>query len=693
MGNYTLVIAEKPDAAERIASAIAEGGKPKKKLFSKAPYFELERAGRKVVVVPASGHLYTVTQQMGRRNFYPVFTFKWAPRYEVERGAGRTKAIIRLIEKLGKDSDELVNAADYDVEGSLISYTILKHACRGREKEAKRMKFSTLTPEELNHAYQNLMPRLDFEMAEAGQTRHEVDWLYGVNLSRALILSAFKQSKRYVTLSVGRVQGPTLRLVVQREKEVRSFVPTPYWEIKATAQIGEEEHELKFEKEKIERRREAEEIAEKCNGKTGEILAVEEKEFRRPPPEPFDLGSLQKEAYRFFGYTPRRALDIAERLYLNALISYPRTSSQKLPPTINYRNVLQGLAENPAYEKPAKNLLAAKELKPREGKKEDPAHPAVYPTGKKPERELAGDEAKVYDLITKRFMAAFGAPSVRLSTKISVKCADYRFFLHGRRVVEEGWTAFYRPYLEVEEAPLPPLKMGDRVLLKKVESILHHTEPPPRYNPASLLRAMEENNLGTKATRAEIIETLYGRGYLREERMAATDLGFAVVDSLGRYCPSIVSLELTRMLEEKMEKIEQNLERREKVLREAVQELKSILTQLKKAEEALGVELSEAIRAEMLRRKIVGACPQCGTGRLMILKSRKTRKRFIGCTNFFTGRCNKALPLPQRGSVTTTEKTCKTCGWPILIYKTVGRRPFQFCINPQCPSKVKRTQT
>jgi DNA topoisomerase-1 len=204
---------------------------------------------------------------------------------------------------------------------------------------------------------------------------------------------------------------------------------------------------------------------------------------------------------------------------------------------------------------------------------------------------------------------------------------------------------------------------------------------------------MEENNLGTKATRAEIIETLYERGYIREERMVATDLGFAVVNSLGRYCPSIVSVELTRMLEEKMERIEQSLERRGSVLREAVQELKPILAQLKRVEEALGVELSEAIRAEMLRRRIIGPCPQCGTGRLIILRSRRTGKRFIGCTNFFTGKCNKALPLPQKGSVTPTEKTCKTCNWPIIVYKTAGRRPFQFCINPECPSKAERTRS
>ncbi|RLI05386.1 DNA topoisomerase I [Candidatus Bathyarchaeota archaeon] len=688
---HTLIIAEKPDAAERIASALSNGNGLKKKFERKIPYFEFEKDGKKVFVVPASGHVYTVTQIRGGRNYYPVFTFQWAPKYLVERGAKRTRNIINLFRKLSKSADEFINASDYDIEGSLIGYTILKYACEGKEKQAKRMKFSTLTKEELIYAYENLMPCLDFELVEAGMTRHEVDWLYGINLSRALTLSAVKQNGKYTTLSVGRVQGPTLHFIVQREVEIRSFVPVPYWEIKAIAEIDGKDYELKFEKDRIGRKVEAEEIVKKCSGRFGKVVSIEEKEFRRFPPEPFDLGSLQREAYRFFGFTPRRTLDVAERLYLNALISYPRTSSQKLPPTINYRGILQNLLKNEKYEKNAKILLSEKELKPREGKKEDPAHPAIYPTGTPPEKELTVDEAKIYDLIVRRFMATFGKPAVRLSTKVTVESNGYTFFLHGGRIIYEGWMAFYHPYVEVGEVILPVLKVDQEILLKKVDYLTKFTEPPPRYNPASLLRLMEENNIGTKATRAEIIDTLYERGYVRDERMVATDIGFAVVETLNKYCPEIISVEMTRRLEEKMEKIENGDEKRENVLVDAVDQLRPVLDRLKTVEKEVGSDLSQAIQIEFLRKRIVGTCPKCGTGKLMILRSRKTSKRFIGCTNFFVGKCKMALPLPQKAGVQTTEKTCKTCGWPIIVIKPFKRRRFEVCINPRCPSKQQKT--
>ena len=689
---YTVIIAEKPDAAERIASALALNSDLKRKVEYKTTYYEFKRDGKKVVVVPALGHLYTVTQTVGGRNYYPVFTFDWAPKYEAEKGAKRTKRIIALFKKLSKNAKELINATDYDIEGSLIGYTIIKYAFNGREHEAKRMKFSTLTKEELNYAYENLLPHLDFELVEAGRTRHEVDWLYGVNLSRALTLSAFKQNGKYTTLSIGRVQGPTLKFIIQREIEIRSFVPTPYWEIKALAEIDGETYELKFEKDKIDKKVEAEKIVKDCFGKLGKIASINEKEIKRNPPEPFDLGSLQREAYRFFGFTPRRTLDVAERLYLEALISYPRTSSQKLPPTINYEGILEGLSKNPNYQKLAKLLLSQKSLKPREGKKDDPAHPAIYPTGNLPERELTSDELKVYDLIVRRFMATFSRPAKRLSTKVSIECNGYKYFLYGGRIVDEGWFFFYKPYIEVEETILPKLRIGQEVLLKDVRYVTKFTEPPPRYNPASLLKVMEENNIGTKATRAEIIDTLYDRGYVRDEKMVATELGFKVIETLNKYCPEITSIELTRDLEEKMEKIEKGLENRENVLVEAVNQLKPVLTRLKNMEKEVGAELSEAIQAEFLRKRIVGSCPKCGTGKLIILRSRKTLKRFIGCTNFFGGKCKMALPLPQKAAVQTTEKTCKSCGWPIIIVKPRGRRPFNVCINPDCPLKQAKNQ-
>jgi len=316
MEKYTLIVTEKPDAAKRIAQALDSKGKPKKVEENGVPYF-LAHRDRKLVVVPALGHLYTVVHERGRRNYYPVFSFRWAPRYLAERGAKQIRVWIETISKLAKDAEEFIAACDYDLEGSLIGYCILKYACENKESVAKRMKFSTLMKSELEKAYDEPIPQLNFALIEAGKTRHEVDWLYGVNLSRALTLAAKRWSGKYSTLSTGRVQGPTLKFLIEREKAIRSFVPIPYWEIKAEVEIKKSTYEVEYERKKIEKKAEAEAVVRACMDRRGEIRKVDVRKFRQKPPIPFDIGALQTEAYSLFGYTPRRTLGIAQRLYLH----------------------------------------------------------------------------------------------------------------------------------------------------------------------------------------------------------------------------------------------------------------------------------------------------------------------------------------------------------------------------------------
>ena len=689
MGKYTLIITEKPDAALRIASALDKKGKAKKFEDSGVPYYVAER-DRKIVVVPAIGHLYTVAEERRGRNYYPVFSFRWVPRYVAERGAKQIRTWIETISKLANNADVFVDACDYDIEGSLIGYCILKYACGDKEDVSKRMKYSTLTKKELENSYAKMLPRLDFALIEAGRTRHEVDWLYGVNLSRALTIAARDWSGKYATLSTGRVQGPTLKFLVAREKAIRSFVPTPYWEIKAEVKIGESLFEAEYEKQIIETKNEAKLILKACKGKDGQIEKIEVRRFKQMPPVPFDIGALQSEAYGLFGYTPRRTLNIAQRLYLEALISYPRTSSQKLPPAINYEEILKKLSKASEYKKLAMELLAKPELKPKEGKKEDPAHPAIYPTGNLPERTLSEPERRIWDLVVRRFMAVFEEPAVKQSVKVHINVNGHRFYLRGKQTLKEGWLHFYGPYARSEEVTLPKIDEGQTVTVKRVIVEDKFTKPPPRYNPGSLLRKMEETGIGTKATRADIIQTLYNRRYIRDERMIVTDLGFQVLEVLERYCPDVVSIKLTRELEERMDKIQANSEKRESILVDAVEILKPVIEELKEKEKLIGEQLSLAIKRARLEERIVGTCPVCGTGKLMILYSRKTGKRFIGCTNYFKGLCNASFPLPQRGTVRPLGRNCRGCGWPLVQVRIKGKRPWTLCFNPECPLKEER---
>jgi len=686
MERYTLVVAEKPAAAERIARALDRNGRPKMHKEKGVPYFVAER-DRRIVVVSALGHLYTVTQGESGKARFPVFSFRWVPRYVAEKGAQRTKPWIETISKLALNADVFIDACDYDIEGCLIGYCILNYAC-GKADIAQRMKYSTLTEAELEQAYEHSLPKLDFGLIEAGKTRHEVDWLYGINLSRALTSAAKRASGNYTTLSTGRVQGPALRFLVLREDSIDCFVPVPYWAIKAQVEIRGRVYEAEYEKKTVESKIEADSIARACRGNTGEIARIREKTFRQNPPVPFDLGTLQSEAYSLFGYNPRRTTDIAERLYLDALVSYPRTSSQKLPPTIGYKSILKGLGRETAYQTLASELLDFERLKPMEGKKEDPAHPAVYPTGKVPERRLEAAERRLWDLVVKRFMAVFGEPALRQSMKIEVDVNGYRFFLSGHRILKEGWIHFYKPYVRTEEVLLPDVKEGEEVRIKDVISEDRFTKPPPRYNPSSLLKKMEKERIGTKATRADIIQTLYNRKYVTEESIRVTELGQRIIETLRKHAPAVVSVKLTRELEEKMQRIQNGEEKGENVLTEAINCLKPVLEELKNREEIIGQALNEALRQATMQERIIGNCPACKTGKLMIIYSRKTGKRFVGCTNYFKSVCKTSFPLPQLGTI-KPGKPCTACGWPtVTIFK--GRRPWRLCLNPTCPKKERK---
>jgi DNA topoisomerase-1 len=274
--------------------------------------------------------------------------------------------------------------------------------------------------------------------------------------------------------------------------------------------------------------------------------------------------------------------------------------------------------------------------------------------------------------------------------KVRVKVNGHSFFLRGRRILKKGWMTFYKPYSRAEEVFLSSIKEGDNVKFRRVALEDKFTSPPPRYNPSSLLKKMEILGIGTKATRGEVIQTLFNRGYIRDERITVTDLGFDVIAILGRYAPKVISVKLTQELESKMEQIQSSRETRENVLEKVVEQLKPQLKQFKENEESIGEVLSEAIKRARTQEQVLGKCQSCDTGNLLIIYSRKTRKRFIGCTNYFKGLCKTSFPLPQRGKVKPAGRNCKSCGWPQVLVWIRGRKTWRLCFNPSCPLKKKR---
>ncbi|MCL2287623.1 MAG: DNA topoisomerase, partial [Candidatus Bathyarchaeota archaeon] len=447
---------------------------------------------------------------------------------------------------------------------------------------------------------------------------------------------------------------------------------------------------LEYEKI-IENKSEAKIIATACKAKEGQIVKINVKEFQQKPPTPFDLGTLQSEAYKLFKYTPMRTSKIAQHLYVNALISYPRTSSQKLPSTIGYRNILRNLGRSTLYQRLTQKLLAQPILKPNEGIKFDPAHPAIYPTGNIPEKNLTLDEKNIYDLIVKRFFAVFGEPALKQSIKVSVDINHNMFFMTGYRTLKEGWIEYYRPYVHFEDVLLPRIFEGQKIVVNKVILKDEFTKPPSRYNPRSLLKKMEKEEIGTKATRATIIQTLYERKYLEgQQNLVITDLGFEVAEVLGKYCPSVVSSQMTRKLEEKMEQIQLEQETKQNVLVNTIENLKTITLTLKQKQSEIGLQLGQKIKQTRLKEQTIGNCPKCQTGKLNIIRSKKTGKRFVGCTNFFEGTCSTSFPLPQTGTIKPLTTPCKTCGYPIIKVLINPKQPWNLCLNPNCPTKEQK---
>lgn len=679
---YILIIAEKPSAAERIAKALDENAKPTVCEEDGIRYYKATRDKNELIIVPALGHLFLVRQKSGGW-VYPVFNIEWVAAYRVNKRAANTKRFINLISKLAKGADLFISATDFDIEGSQIAYNILKYACGSDSlSRAKRMKFSTLTEKELLKAYYSLSESLDWGLIEAGRTRHEIDWIYGINLSRAMTASLKNAAGRHCILSTGRVQGPTLYFVAKREYEIKSFVPRPYWEVKVQVRIHGKPHVLQYGKGKILLKSEADAIVEECSNRTGVVTEIHSTERELNPPPPFDIGSLQSEAYSLFGYTPSRTMAIAERLYLAALISYPRTGSQKFPPSIDLASILEQLRKCEQYEPIVNSILSSGKLSPAEGKKDDPAHPPIHPTGVLPEEKLSPEEERIFDLIVRRFLATFGPPSIRESMKIVVKVSSHDFYLRGTKTKFAGWLDAYKPYARIEETELPDVDEGDQVEITGVFLEEKYTSPPPRYNPSSLLKLMEANQIGTKATRAEIIETLYERRYIVGKQIEMTDLGFTVINVLSSYCPKVLSVDLTRELEEAMNQIELQKKTRQEVLMDAIERLTPILEEFKLKEIEIGKALHESLVIMWEKESTLGECPMCG-GQLKIVKSRKSKKRFVGCSNYWNAKCNFSAPLPQTGIIEPTRRKCPDCGFPTVLIKRPRRRPQEICVNWQ----------
>ena len=681
---YELIIAEKPQAANKIAEALADK-KAIKKTIGKVSYYELEHKGRKIVVGCAVGHLYTLAEKDKKAWTYPIFNFEWKPSYQVSKAAAFSKAYLDTLKKICKDADQIIVSTDFDVEGSTIGWNIVKFACN--RTDAKRMKFSTLTKDELIESYENAMPHLDFPQIESGVTRHSLDWLWGLNLSRALTLSIKNSIGMFKILSTGRVQGPTLKILHNKEKEIQAFKPVPYWEIELSGETKKADKINAWHKEdKFWDKKKAEQVLKNCKGKKAFVNNIDVRDFKHKAPNPFDLTSLQIEAYATLGLSPQKTLEIAQDLYTNSWISYPRTSSQKLPESIGFKKILQALSKR--FGKECNYLLAKSKLIPNNGKKEDPAHPALYPTGELPGK--LDDKANgLYELIARRFLATFGDDATRETVTIQMDVNGEIFIAKGTRTKEKGWYELYDQFLKLDEEELPKVNVKDEIKVIEIKLYDKETKPPARYTEASIIKEMEKQNIGTKATRSTVLQNLYDRNYITEKSIKVTELGMKTIETLEKYCPEVLDVELTRKFEEEMDAIQEGKKKGEDIIIEAKQFLTKALDHFKKKEKEIGKELGEAAKETREKESLIGRCPVCKEGFLHMRRGKYGI--FAACDRYEQG-CKTTFALPKNGKVKGADKNCSVCSYPMVVIFRARRRPQELCINPQCESKKKEEE-
>ncbi len=700
------------------------------RMSSSSSFFSaIDGKGRHFVICSALGHLFGLIDKNGNRHVYPIFDVYWVPLLKKNKKDRSSILLSEKIEKhiktislLSKEAGDFIHACDYDQEGEVIGYNILQYACNNKYSISSRAKFSTLTDDEIRSSFDNLL-KPSKNLAEAGLARHKIDFFYGVNLSRALTESLKFSDKThpYYNLSIGRVQGPTLAFVVDREFEIQKHISVPYWNVSAKFTKYEILFKTLYQPPKINSLSKANFIVNECKNQDGKIIELNFKKSSVNAPYPFNLGDLQKEAYRLFKFSPSYTLTIAEKLYLSALISYPRTSSQNLPVSINYKKIILDLSKielsfdnkkSMSYLEFSKKLLSNKFLSPNNGSKTDSAHPAIYPTGEKPKSKLSNAEINLFDLIIKRFFATFGEKAIFENISIIILVKDkYKFLFEGKNLIKEGWLYYNKIYGDHSmintQINFHILKKGD--ILKNIEILLinRFTQPPSRFNQSSLLEKMEKEQIGTKSTRSEIINTLFKRDYIfnvsgdhyntnkedceiARSGISPTNLGIEIIKTMRTYVPTIVSIDLTRFVEEQLENVETNKMDSKNVTDYVENKLRGVILSFKENQKEIGQIITSAVSLTKNKKLVnLGTCPVCNKGSLILKRSSKTKKRFVGCSLYSTEKCTATASLPQKGKITFAKKLCVACKWPMISSLPFGsgKDCVFLCLNVKCPSK------
>ena len=629
-----LIITEKPSVARDIARVL--GARSRKK-----GYIE----GKGLRIAWCVGHMATLAEPVTYRKEWKRWsasTLPMIPEAFELAPIGSSRDQFRVLRAQLRDGqiEEVVNACDAGREGELIFRYVYELA--GARKPVRRLWLASMTDTAIRQAFKELRPGTEYDaLGDAARCRSEADWLVGLNATRAMTIRC-RQAGASELMSVGRVQTPTLAMIVEREQEIEAFEPQTFWQVYATFDAGEQPegvertYEGTWTRKKEDRtfkKKEAVEVLEAIEGQTGEVVKIKHKDVKRSPPPLFDLTRLQREANQRFGFSAQKTLSLAQSLYEeHKLITYPRTDSNYLTTDMKAElpGVLEAIAVAP-YQEFCEALL--EDLPLYTGKRivhddEVGDHHAIIPTDRAPNLEkLDRDTRRVYDMIARRFIAAFYPKAVFATTKIATAVAGHVFATSGKVRKEAGWQVVdpppkYKRGAKKREPILPSVARGDEVPV--AEHRLHEgsTSPPKRYSENRLLgameragsgleddvlrRAMKESGLGTPATRASVIETLLKRDYIKRQGKTLRPMarGRALIGAIPS--PVIKSPELTGQWEARLGQVARGETPREAFMAE-VRELTRELIEAMLTQE---IELPE--EALDPTREVLGRCPVCG---------------------------------------------------------------------------------
>ena len=658
-----MCIAEKPSVAKEIANIL--GAKTRRD-----GYLE----GNGYCVTWTFGHLctlqepgeYTDKWQKWNLAVLPMIPSRFRIRLINDEGIKKQFAVI---EKLVARADEVINCGDAGQEGELIQRWVLTKAkCK---VPVKRLWISSLTEEAIREGFAKLMDAKEFDtLYAAGSARAIGDWLLGMNATRAYTL---KYGTGKNILSVGRVQTPTLALVVERQKAIDQFKPETYWEIRTNYRGGI----FSCQRGRFDKKEEAEALMAKIAPEELEITSVERKKAMEHPPKLFDLTSLQVECNRKFAFTAEHTLQLIQSLYEKKLTTYPRVDTNFLP-NDQYPKVPKILRGLKPYESLTAPILSGGKIRKSPkvfNDKKITDHHAIIPTGEF-RYDLSPDEKRVYDLVARRFIAVFYPDCEIANTTVLAKIGEEDFKATGKQIIEPAWRVVFGVNADKQndENVLPAYEKGEHGA-HTPELQEKQTQPPKYYTEADLLRAMEtagkqvedeelrdlmkENGIGRPSTRANIIETLFKRQYIRKDkkRILATATGIELIDTIQNGL--LKSAELTGQWEKKLRMIEDGTYRVENFMEELKCMVNEIVHHVKYASaKTITVEvLADPKPTARQKEKSANAeqpaaplkCPKCENGNVV------KGKTAWGCTRYGKG-CDFLIPLEIQGKKLTPKQ-------------------------------------